>query len=96
MAKFEVGRNFVGICKKIVGINDNYYVRRMIPNAKKGLGSESQTTEVIRPGQPVGPYFFIKPASTLLMEPDPIKIPERVSVSHRRTFNAAFFIDFIW
>lgn len=59
-------RNFNLIGKKIIGIGRNY-----LEHAK----------EMSSP-LPKEPMFFLKPTSSYVLEPNPIKIPENLKVDH--------------
>jgi acylpyruvate hydrolase len=59
-------RNFNLVGKKIIGIGRNY-----VDHAK----------EMSSP-IPKEPIFFLKPTSSYVLEPNPIKIPEYVKVDH--------------
>lgn len=63
-------RNFNLIGKKIIGIGRNY-----LEHAK----------EMSSP-LPKEPMFFLKPTSSYLLEPNPIKIPENLKVDHEGNF----------
>lgn len=59
-------RNFNTIGRKIIGIGRNY-----VEHAK----------EMSSP-IPKEPIFFLKPTSSYILEPNPIKIPENLQVDH--------------
>lgn len=59
-------RNFNSIGRKIIGIGRNY-----VEHAKE------MTSPI-----PKEPLFFLKPTSSYVLEPNPIKIPENLRVDH--------------
>lgn len=73
-------RNFNLIGKKIIGIGRNY-----LDHAK----------EMSCP-LPKEPMFFLKPTSSYILEPNPIKIPENLKVDHEGSFMMAYTIYLIY
>lgn len=64
-------RRYVQIGKKIIGVGLNYH------GHIKEMGSAI----------PSEPIFFLKPTSSYVIEPDPIRIPEGVKVHHECNLN---------
>lgn len=64
-------RRFTQIGKKIIGVGRNY------PDHIKEMGGAvgGGTT-------PAEPIFFLKPTSSYVLEPHPIRIPEGLTVHH--------------
>lgn len=61
-------RRFTQIGKKIIGVGSNY------AGHIKEMGGTP----------PAEPIFFLKPTSSYVLEPNPIRIPEGVKVHHER------------
>lgn len=62
-------RNYTQIGRKIIGVASNYH------GHIKEMGSLT----------PTEPLFFLKPTSSYVQEPHPIRIPEEHLVHHERT-----------
>lgn len=66
-------RRFTQIGRKIIGVGSNYH------GHIKEMGG----------AVPKEPIFFLKPTSSYVLEPSPIRLPEGHTVHHERTLPEA-------